>query len=281
MLTMRVCNEGISSSPDRGARAEKATGKRVQHAWGFGAGAAASAAAAAAWADAGSSTTASTAATATAVAVQAISRYMDDICSKPAVSSTPATSCQYCICQGYRKDWISVPMPTETSVGIPTESPYPQNPEILHTHTSHCVFLLDAFLNKHIYAIHITVLFCAFNNDNEEKMLQTHTQPFNGPLSGPLPEGTFTHSHQDKGSLNGCVCVCEFWRVLVIERQAWLHCCCWWCLEVHRLSADDRYRPIDNRHRLIISRLLYLLLNFILFPLQLFLYIITNLWHTN
>jgi len=205
---MRVCNEGISSSPDRGARAEKATGKRVQHARGFGAGAAASAAAAAAWADAGSSTTASTAAAATAVAVQAISRYMDDICSKPAVSSTPATSCQYCICQGYRKDWISVPMPTETSVGIPTESPYPQNPEILHTHTSHCVFLLDAFLNKHIYAIHITVLFCAFNNDNEEKMLQTHTQPFNGPLSGPLPEETFTHSHQDKGSLNGCVCVC-------------------------------------------------------------------------
>jgi len=29
------------------------------------------------------------------------------------------------------------PIPTEKPVGIPTESPYPQNPEILHTYIPH------------------------------------------------------------------------------------------------------------------------------------------------
>ena len=32
------------------------------------------------------------------------------------------------------------PIPTEKPVGIPTESPYPQNPEILHTRTLHPVY---------------------------------------------------------------------------------------------------------------------------------------------
>jgi len=31
-------------------------------------------------------------------------------------------------------------------VGIPTESPYPQNPQILHTNTPHPLFSLDAYL---------------------------------------------------------------------------------------------------------------------------------------
>jgi len=32
------------------------------------------------------------------------------------------------------------PIPSEKPVGIPTESPYPQNPEILHTRTLHPVY---------------------------------------------------------------------------------------------------------------------------------------------
>jgi len=32
------------------------------------------------------------------------------------------------------------PIPTEKPAGIPTESPYPQNPEILHTRTLHPVY---------------------------------------------------------------------------------------------------------------------------------------------
>jgi len=34
------------------------------------------------------------------------------------------------------------PIPTEKPVGIPTESPYPQNPEILHTRTLHPVYFV-------------------------------------------------------------------------------------------------------------------------------------------
>jgi len=47
---------------------------------------------------------------------------------------------------------------------IPTE---PRNPP--YPYPTPCVFSLDAFLNKHIYAVHVTMLLCVFSNDNEEK----------------------------------------------------------------------------------------------------------------
>ena len=74
-----------------------------------------------------------------------------------------------------RRDWISIHIgptrliSTKKICGNPTEYLYPHNPKILHTHTPHPVFLLDAFLNKHIYAVHVTMLLCVFSNDNEEK----------------------------------------------------------------------------------------------------------------
>jgi len=46
--------------------------------------------------------------------------------------------------QGCRGDWISIPhthpIPTEKPVGIPTVSPYLQNPEILHIHAPNPVY---------------------------------------------------------------------------------------------------------------------------------------------
>jgi len=42
------------------------------------------------------------------------------------------------------------PIPTEKPMGIPTESPYPQNPEILHTHIHPVYFCL----------MHISFYFC-------------------------------------------------------------------------------------------------------------------------
>ena len=76
-----------------------------------------------------------------------------------------------------RRDWISIHIgptrliSTKKICGNPTEYMYPHNPKILHTHTPHPVFLLDAFLNKHIYAVYITMLLCVFSNDSEEQML--------------------------------------------------------------------------------------------------------------
>jgi len=76
--------------------------------------------------------------------------------------------------QGCRWNWILTPIPI----------PYPQknlweSPHILHTHRTPkspipiprtLVFLLDAFLNNYIYAVHVTVLLYVFSNDNEEEV---------------------------------------------------------------------------------------------------------------
>ena len=49
------------------------------------------------------------------------------------------------------------PIPTEKPVGIPTESPYPQNPEILHTRSLYtlCIFVwcIYHFIFCHLYAV--------------------------------------------------------------------------------------------------------------------------------
>ena len=72
---------------------------------------------------------------------------------------------------------------SSAAVGIGFQSPYlPRthrktcgNPHGIYIPTvprnsPPCVFSLDAFLNKHIYAVHVTVLLCVFSNDNEEKL---------------------------------------------------------------------------------------------------------------
>lgn len=47
-------------------------------------------------------------------------------------------------------------IPTEKPLEIPKESPYPQNPKFLYTHTAHPVsFRYMHFLNKHVYAVSI------------------------------------------------------------------------------------------------------------------------------
>ena len=44
----------------------------------------------------------------------------------------------------------------------------PRNPP--YPYPTPCVFSLDTFLNKHIYAVHVTMLLCVLSNDNEKKL---------------------------------------------------------------------------------------------------------------
>ena len=82
--------------------------------------------------------------------------------------------------QGCRGDWISIHIHIpffmhahRKPAGIPTESPYPQNPEILHSpyiqrrRPRHRIIWAQ-YLNKHSYAVHVTVLLRVFSNNNEE-----------------------------------------------------------------------------------------------------------------
>ena len=52
------------------------------------------------------------------------------------------------------------PIPTEKPVGIPTESPYPQNPEILHTRTlySLCIFVCCIYHFIFCHVCHLYVV---------------------------------------------------------------------------------------------------------------------------
>jgi len=76
-------------------------------------------------------------------------------------------------------DWISIRIPIlypqktcdyPHRIHIPTELRYPTCP-----HPTPCVFSLDVFLNKHIYAVHVTVLLCVFINDNTKKKCHNKT----------------------------------------------------------------------------------------------------------
>ena len=49
------------------------------------------------------------------------------------------------------------PIPTEKPVEIPTESPYPQNPEILHTRTLHPVYF--CLMHTLFYFCHVCHLY--------------------------------------------------------------------------------------------------------------------------
>jgi len=68
------------------------------------------------------------------------------------------------------------PIPTEKPVGIPTVSPYLQNPEILRIHIPKPrVFSLDAFLHKHIYAAEFNVITRQAHSVYEQEALLPQT----------------------------------------------------------------------------------------------------------
>ena len=101
-------------------------------------------------------------------------------------------NCEHVHHQVCRGDWISIPYPPYTHrktcdnphrIPIHTETPTFTN--IL------CLFVsLEAFLNKHIYAAHVTVLLCVFSNDNEEKL--PVKQITNWTVFGEIQPGTMT-----------------------------------------------------------------------------------------
>jgi len=93
-------------------------------------------------------------------------------------------------------DWISIRIPIlypqktcdyPHRIPVPTELRYPTYP-----HPTPCVFSLDVFLNKHIYAVRVTVLLCVFINDNTKKKNATIKQITDWTVFGEIQTATTT-----------------------------------------------------------------------------------------
>jgi len=91
---------------------------------------------------------------------------------------------------GFQSSYPSIPTKTCENpyrIAMPTEPRHPP-----YAYPTPCVFSSDAFLNKHIYVVHVTVLLCVFGKDNEEKLSEKQITNWTVSLFGEIQTATTT-----------------------------------------------------------------------------------------